>query len=207
MITAESVAKRAGYTKAAAASAPVGPVVAGTIELVEPFTVSGRPRVGGSLSMQQGRFTPSDALVTHAWLRNGSVIAGATGATYQPVAEDLGARISARVTLSKQHYVAVTRTIRYDGIVTTRPHVKARAVGRKGAAVVKALVTAPGTTEPGGKVLVKVGSQEATARLVEGRARLVIGGLQPGRRPVTVTYLGTRTVESARVRTTVTVRR
>ncbi|WP_435768532.1 M4 family metallopeptidase [Nocardioides sp. SYSU DS0651] len=59
-------------------------------------TVTGTPRVGRPLAVQPGEWADED--LGYQWYRNGAPIAGATSASYTPVAADLGKRLGAAVT-------------------------------------------------------------------------------------------------------------
>ncbi|MEO6090023.1 MAG: hypothetical protein ABIQ18_43635 [Umezawaea sp.] len=50
------------------------------------------------------------ATLTYQWLRNGVAIVGATGATYDLVAADLGARTTVRLTVGRAGYLPITVT-------------------------------------------------------------------------------------------------
>ena len=61
--------------------------------------VAGSTSVGRVLTADPGDWT-ADPSFTFQWLRNGTVISGATGTTYQVVEPDAGQRLSVRVTAS-----------------------------------------------------------------------------------------------------------
>jgi hypothetical protein len=65
---------------------------------VNPPSLIGTPTVGSQLSCINGGFLNAPKTLTYAWLRNGAVIAGATSATYTPVAADLGLPVACRIT-------------------------------------------------------------------------------------------------------------
>ena len=65
-------------------------------------------QVGRTLKALPGTWTPVRASFSYQWLRNGAVIAGATSATYTPVAADLGAKLSVRVAAQVEGYTAGT---------------------------------------------------------------------------------------------------
>ncbi|MFK4788873.1 fibronectin type III domain-containing protein [Microbacterium sp. ZW T5_56] len=71
-----------------------------------PSTGSQAPRVGVRLTAGAGTWTASDAALTFQWLRNGAAITGATAKTYTPVAADLAAALSVRVTASRAGWLA-----------------------------------------------------------------------------------------------------
>jgi hypothetical protein len=61
-------------------------------------TISGRPRVGSTLTAHTHHWTPRGLIFTYQWLADGQPIEGATSSTYVPTAQDLGVAISVAVT-------------------------------------------------------------------------------------------------------------
>src|SRR3954452_22408268 len=74
---------------------------------VAPPTISGTPAVGSTLTCNNGGFTGAPDTTRISWLRNGVVIAGATGQTYVPVTADIGRAITCRYTAEN----SVTRNL------------------------------------------------------------------------------------------------
>ena len=72
---------------------------------------SGTPRVGATLTVSHGRWYPTTAKVAYQWARNGVGISGEHGPTYRVRPSDLGARITAVVTATKQGYAPAYRHI------------------------------------------------------------------------------------------------
>lgn len=110
-------ATKAGYHSATATSNLTAAVVNGTSQSPAIANtalpgITGLARVGEQLSAYAGSwYTPAGAPRTALqWLRNGVPIAGATGATYVLAPVDLGARISLRVTATKDGYPPAQRT-------------------------------------------------------------------------------------------------
>lgn len=206
-IQATTAARREGYKNAPVRSAPVGPVVVGEIQVEQEYGVTGAARVGEQLTVQPGAYRPTDATATYQWLRDGVPIEGATGTTYEITGADLGARLRAQVTLTRRNYATRLLQVGPDGIVTTQAAAEVAAIGRPGRAVVRVQVTAPGLEAVDGQVVVTVAKETRTVRLVDGRARVVVDDLEPGRRTVWVRYDGTSTIGAARARTTVRVYR
>jgi hypothetical protein len=93
----------AGHTPAAASSEFVATAVVMTIappvDTVAP-AISGTPSPGQSLSCSTGTWTNSPAAYAYQWNRNGSPIAGATGATYTVQGADQGHTLTCTVTAS-----------------------------------------------------------------------------------------------------------
>ncbi|MFZ2504197.1 MAG: carboxypeptidase regulatory-like domain-containing protein [Nocardioides sp.] len=73
-------------------------------------SVSGAPVVGGVLTANPGTWDPADVTVSYQWLRAGTAIPGATASTYRPVAADLGAWISVRVSAAKTGMITAEAT-------------------------------------------------------------------------------------------------
>lgn len=84
-------------------------VAQGTITSPTP-TLTGTPRVGRVLSAGTTTWGPGTVTRSYRWLRNGTPISGATGASYKLVAADLGTKVSVRVTGTKTGYPTVVRT-------------------------------------------------------------------------------------------------
>ena len=63
-------------------AATAGVIAASTLKLKTPYTLKGRPIVGRTLKVVDGKFKPSTAAVTFQWVRNEVAIVGATAATY-----------------------------------------------------------------------------------------------------------------------------
>lgn len=120
---------RAGYAAVTRTSEAVT-VVAGTLTSTPVPTVSGPAVFGSRLTAAAGSWDAGVALA-HQWLRNGSPIAGATGASYVPVVADLGTRLTVAVTGTKPGYTAVTETSAPTAAVATATFAsaKARVVG------------------------------------------------------------------------------
>jgi surface antigen len=206
-IQVTTAARRDGYVNRPVRSEAVGPVAVGQITVDQPYAVAGRTRVGQELRVTPGAFTPTDATPSYQWLRDGEEIAGATAPTYTVTGDDLGARLKVRVTLTRRNYLPYTEDLAFDDNVTTRPTVEVEPVGRPGRAVVKVHVTAPGVAAADGQVEVTVAKQRQTVQLVDGRARVVLTGLAPGKRNVWARYAGTSTIEAGRAQATVRILR
>lgn len=197
--------RRAGYVKAQGGSASVGPVVAGTIEVTKPYAVSGRPRVGNTVSLA-GTYTPQDAAATYTWLRDGKAIEGATDASYRLGVADAGSEIVGQIVIAKRNYVTRTEQLS-RGRVTSTPQVAIKAVGKARKARIVVRVKARGFGRPPGEVLVKVGQQNLTVPLTKGRAKAWFGQVPPGTQRVVARYAGSESVARGRAATRVLVTR
>ncbi|MDR0416175.1 MAG: hypothetical protein LBH76_02440, partial [Propionibacteriaceae bacterium] len=99
-------------------------VTAGTLTLIEPtFRLDNETdedpaataaKVGQSVRVSTGVKatsedpTPPTFVWQFEWYRNGDLITGATGSRYNPTAEDIGAKLTARVTVSATGYITAT---------------------------------------------------------------------------------------------------
>ncbi|GGH46086.1 carboxypeptidase regulatory-like domain-containing protein [Microbacterium album] len=101
-----------GYRSAAATSAEFGPIVPAGLPDLSPGTprITGDARVGSTLTAEPGEWGPQGVALTYQWLADGAAIAGATSATYEPTAADLGARLSVTVSGSLPGYTGASRT-------------------------------------------------------------------------------------------------
>ena len=195
-----------GYKNSPVRSAPVGPVVIGQIVPSTPSTIVGRARLGQDLTAQPGDVQPVDATVAYQWLRDGVPVNGAVAATYALTSVDLGATMSVRITRSRRNYADLVETIAVARAVTAKPAITLGTAGRSRKAVVWVRLTVPGVTVPG-QVTVKVGGQAATATLEDGRAKLIVRGVEPGDRLVRAWYAGSGPIRPARASSTVHVLR
>ncbi len=206
-ITAVVLHRREGYHPLEATSAATDRVEAGRFEISEPFTLAGRTQVGRTLTVRPGTFTPADASLTYTWLRGDHVVAGASGPTYDVGRADLGERISVQVDLRHSGYRDESVDVVTAADVTTVPTVRVDSRGLARRAVVTLRITAPGVDEVGGRATVRIAGHEVSGRVVDGRLRVIVRDLDPGRHTVRVTYDGTALIESARATDRVRVRR
>jgi len=72
-------------------------------------SIAGTVRVGLAADASVGSWTAGTSF-GYEWLRNGSPIAGATNASYTPVASDVGTALAVRVKGSKAGFASLTRT-------------------------------------------------------------------------------------------------
>ncbi|WRH26499.1 S8 family serine peptidase [Arthrobacter sp. JZ12] len=135
-----------GYEPASSELLSPGPVAYGVLTAGTP-TISGSATVGGVLTADDGQWGPAPVSLTRQWLRNGSIILGASGTTYTAAPGDAGAKISVRVTGSKGGYQMVSQTssetsIGGVGFAAPTPTISgARYVGQK-------LTAVPGSWSP-----------------------------------------------------------
>ena len=204
-ISVRTTARSEGYSASAVATEPTRQVGAGRFEILSPFAVSGVARMGRTLTAAPGELRPADADVIYTWLRNGDRVG--TGRRYPLGVHDVGERISLRVGLSHPGYRDRTVLLAAGSRVTTTPVLRVGAEGKRGRAVVRVRVAAPGVETATGKVTVRIGKHRVGGRLADGRLRVVVDGLGAGTRTVRVAYAGTEVVRPGRTSTTVEISR
>lgn len=102
-ITATVTASKAGYaTASATATAPGWQLTVGTP------TIAGTSSVGTTLTASPGTWGPGAVTFAYQWLRAGTAIGRATGATYVVGAADDGQPITVRVTGSRSGFASAT---------------------------------------------------------------------------------------------------
>jgi surface antigen len=206
-ITVTQTARSDGYRTSRLTTTPTEEVRAGHIRIGDPFSVGGVLRHGRTLTVAPGQVTPADARVAYQWLRDGDPVAGAIGMTYVLGPADVGSRMSLHVALAQEGYLDRTVKIGLPGIVTTTPELTVVASGKRGHAVVRLHLTAPGVDHVHGPAVVRVDGHKLTGKVVDGRLRLVVPDLARGRHDVSVHYLGTDVVRGVRSSATVRVLR
>jgi hypothetical protein len=72
--------------------------------------LTGQAKVGKTLTVSPGTWSPSPTSTTYQWLRNGKPISGATSATYKLKGKDEGKKVSVAVTVKSSGYVDSTAT-------------------------------------------------------------------------------------------------
>jgi hypothetical protein len=148
-LTAEVTAQLSGYTpgEAALATAPVAP---GTFQKTQLPTIQGTPEVGTTLSLTPTVWAPQPAKAKTQWYADGAPLPGATGSTLTLTRDEMGKKISARVTASSKGYKKSRSTAPETAPVLAKPVTLTRASRVKGATQVGSrLVVRPGSAKPG----------------------------------------------------------
>lgn len=197
-ITASVTASRTGYDPVVATSAPSAPIAPGTFRVTTPPSVLGTAKLGQTLTVRTGSFQPSGADVAIQWLRNGEEVLNATGPTYQLTNVDLGARVSARITLSRAGYETTTVDSPATTRVKTDPKLKVQVERVKKRIKVLVTATAPGVEAVTGAVTIRIaGVRQEVELRPDGTARATLTGMKPGERTLTVRYGGSDAVTGA----------
>lgn len=100
---------KAGYASASRTSAATGKVAAGVLSGVKP-KVSGKPKVGRTLTANPGTWGPAGVVLTFKWYRGSKAIKGATTDTYRLTRADKGKRLKVKVTGRLDGYTTLTKT-------------------------------------------------------------------------------------------------
>ncbi|MHA7269701.1 CAP domain-containing protein [Arthrobacter sp. HLT1-20] len=109
----------AGYSTESRSSPASAVVVAGVLLAPLPG-ISGAASVGSTLTVSPGIWTPGAAL-TYQWLRSGTPIPGATGASFLLSQADTGKAMTVAVTGSLAGYATAIRTSAASALVTAPP--------------------------------------------------------------------------------------
>lgn len=198
-LSAVVTARRSGYPDGSTQVGPTAPVAAAPIVVTEGPSVSGKARLGSTLTAAPGSFTPDDVTVGYQWLRSGTVVPGATGATYPLTTADLGAKISVRATYSRAGAESVVQDSAPTGTVKSRPTIVGHPVVDGHKVTIKVRISATGAPAPGGLVRVfERGTELGSASVTNGRATLTLRGVRSGTHWYTLRYSGDATVASGR---------
>jgi hypothetical protein len=108
-ITVAVTGSRSQFAAQTVTSAATAPVAQGDLSAPVP-TVSGTEKVGSTLKVRAGEWTPAPVALSYEWLRDGTPIAGATAARYTLVAADKGASVAVRVTGERDGYATISAT-------------------------------------------------------------------------------------------------
>jgi len=142
-VTAATEAIRTAIEALVAADLPA-PVV------VDAPAISGSPVVGQTLTVSDGTWNPSADLTFHyQWKADGTAIAGATDPTFDVTAAQVGARITATVSVSRTGYATGSITTAATAEVSLPKITSVKAPKISGEAVVgKTLTASNGTWDP-----------------------------------------------------------
>ncbi|HEX7738209.1 MAG TPA: CHAP domain-containing protein [Marmoricola sp.] len=102
-ITVRVTASKKGYPSAQATSDQTAAVAVGSFTNSTPPTIVGMPRVGASIGVQPGSWSPA-ASYSYQWFVNHKRVDGATTTSFAPDASKLGAEINVRVIATATGY-------------------------------------------------------------------------------------------------------
>ncbi|MEI5676519.1 MULTISPECIES: glycosyl hydrolase [unclassified Nocardioides] len=184
----------------------VSPLAATSPAAVTAPRITGTPVVGRTLTADPGTWDVAGVGFAYQWLRGGTPIAGATGASYRVVTADAGRALAVRVTATKAGYgpgVAASRTATVARLGSTaRVALSARKITAGQAVRVTVRVAAPGLAGPTGTV--RVTRNGAVVRTVALRAAdrgvvtVRLPKLRRGTYRIAASYLGDAQVAPSR---------
>jgi hypothetical protein len=198
-LTVTVTASRSGYPNGVTQAGPTAPVAPAPIVVNEGPTITGKARLGSTLTASPGSYDPSDATVTYQWLRSGTAVPGATGSSYPLTTADLGTKISVRATYSRAGSETVVRESPATGTVKSTPTIGVTSAvdGHKVTLTVR--IRATGASGIGGQVrVVESGTELKSATVSNGRVTLTLRGVRTGPHWFAVKYSGDGTVASGR---------
>lgn len=110
LVRVEYVATASGHDAYVGATATLGPVTTSgpepaTFLMTAPPTITGDAVVGSTLTASPGSWSPAPTSIAYQWFADGRPIAGASAASYTPVAGDVGTVLTVRVTVSSPGFV------------------------------------------------------------------------------------------------------
>jgi len=164
-------------------------------------TISGKGALGATLSASTGTWSPTQALTfSYRWFSDGSVIAGATSASYKVPNSALGKDIAVQVTAQKGTATATATStsvhVRAVSITTVKLKDSTITSATSGKVVVK--VKASGAGRETGTVVVHYGSKKKTVTLKsahKGSITVTLPRLKKGSYKVWAEYKGNADVE------------
>lgn len=186
----------------AAAALSGGNAVEVTVEPV----LRGELAVDETLTIVPGSTQPPPALVRYQWRRNGTVIDGATAASYRTTTTDVGSIVSAVVTYSSAGSQATQRTLSAAGPIRARPSIEVTATGSRRGVVVTVTVTAAGAqAAASGAVVIALPKRERSVVMTGGRVRVRLRRPLMRARPLSVRYAGNSEILPGAVNTSVVI--
>lgn len=207
-VSATVTVRRRGYTRVSTNAQTTGVVVPGEFAVTRSPTATRTPRLGETLAVDTGAYSPAGGDVNVQWLRAGQPIAGATGTSYQVTAADLGSWIRARVTVEKPGYTPLAVNApagRAKSLATL--HTSATTAKRPSRAWVSVTAEAPEVATVTGTIRLRWHGTTLREVVLRGGTRTVaVDGLPSGRHSIKVHYTGSRTVAPATTYQTVLVR-
>lgn len=189
-VAAEVTLKRRGYQARTVTVRTDRTVRPGRMSLRGEPRLKGTARSGTMLRLQVGTTRPGSERRVR-WLRDGKLVKDADGRRYRLRRDDLGQRISARVTFRKPGYATLRRTTAKTSFVKTRPRVRSAVADAKRGVRLRVTASAGGR---GLRTTVRVqqgGTVVARTTMRRGQSTLRVRGLPRGRSKIRVIVLPT----------------
>ena len=108
-LTVKVTGKRSGYASTPKTSS-AKTVANGTFATAPTPKVTGTLKVGSTIAVSRGTWSPTPSSYAYQWYRSGSAISGATASTYKLTSSDKGKQMSVKVTAKKTGYTSTSKT-------------------------------------------------------------------------------------------------
>ncbi|MCU1404490.1 MAG: hypothetical protein JWQ43_793 [Glaciihabitans sp.] len=107
-ITVAVTGKKSGYVSVTKTSTAT--TVAKVLTATPTPKITGTAKIGQTLKVTAGTWSPAPVTLKYTWLRGGTAISGATSSSYKLVAADKGKMITVKVTGSKSGYATISKS-------------------------------------------------------------------------------------------------
>ena len=172
-----------------------------SLTVITPPTITGKARVGRTLTADGGTWSAENTTFAFQWMRNGAPIDGATNAEYVLTTADAATTVTVKVTASAEGFADGTAEAKAVTVhkVNARFYGAANPVLSLGGAGIEytGIALAPGF-EPTGRVVVyDNGAKVASGTIVagnDGRVTIALPTLTPGVHLLTARYGGTEQI-------------
>ncbi len=163
--------------------------------------VTGKAKVGSTLTATAGEWDPAEVEVAYQWVRGGEPIDGATSATYRITRADVGSALSVRVSATAEGNANVGTAVSNEVFVKhgswTSVSLNRYLGGTSNDYTVTVRVNPTGGDPATGTVDLRVNSATYSAELVDGVATIALPKQSRGLKVVFATYSGSDTVDSS----------
>lgn len=166
-------------------------------------TIGGTPTIGEPLTAARGSWVRIPTSFSYQWLRDGEPIPGATGATYYPTRDDVGKKLSARMSPGTAAYAAFGSTSAATAPVPDGPEVTMTGLlptVTYGVGATATVTVKNGETPVDGVVELRRGSTVlGSATTTDGTATITIAGTQwvAGTNVVRAVFVGSDSAASS----------
>ena len=194
-ISVRVTASKAGYENASSVSAPTATVAKVTLlKSTKVPVISGTVKVGKTLKASKGSWNLANLTYTYQWYRNAVAIQGATSASYVVAVADSGAKVTVKVSASRNLYEPVVSTSKAKTVPKRAAVASLTASATTVAAGTPATLTISVISSglaPTGTVAIYDGSKKlGFVALVDGAATYSFTSAKKGTHSLYVRYLG-----------------
>lgn len=166
-----------------------GAGAAAALKLKTPYRLEGKPILGRTLLVTDGKFKPKKAAVSYQWTRGGLPIEGAVGSSYALTPEDVGQVVGVVITGALEGAEPVTQALETPVPVRSKAQLEVQTQTKAGGKlIVKVLISAPGIAVPDGNMRIAVGRRVRTVKVKKGKAIARFLKVPPGRFQVVCKY-------------------